>query len=62
MAKYIITIKNVEAASTEQAVELSASLQNIANTLSAQDVIDLSKLLIEKPSIVQRAKEFKHLL
>ncbi len=59
---YNITISGVRAQNEQEAEQLAASFQVIANTLSVQDVIELAKLLKEKPGIVQKAKQFRNIL
>jgi hypothetical protein len=56
-----ITLKGVQVKDAQQAETLRDSFQQIANTLSAKDVIDLAALLKAKPGIVQQAKSFLHL-
>lgn len=59
---YTINIKDVRVNTPQEAEQLAVSFQVIANTLSAQEVIDLAKLLKEKPGIVQKAKQFRNFL
>jgi hypothetical protein len=59
---YEITIKGIQANSPEQAQQIAAALETIKNQLSNNDLIDLAQLLKQKPGIVQKAKQFSHLL
>ena len=62
MPFYEITIKGVKAENLKQAEKIKAGLQTIANTLIPQEIIELAKLLEENPGIVEKAKQYKHLL
>jgi len=55
--KHKITI-GIEAQSQQQAEEIANALVSITNSLSDKDLLDLAKLLKEKPGIVKTAKKF----
>ncbi len=59
---YEINIKDVRVNTEQEAEQLAKSFQIIANTLTVQEVIDLAKLLKEKPGIVKKAKQFRNFL
>lgn len=52
-----ITI-GIEAPTEQKAEEIANSLVSIKNSLSDKDLLDLAKLLKEKPGIVKTAKKF----
>lgn len=55
--KHEITI-GIEAQSGQQAEELAQALVQIKNSLSDKDLLDLAKILKEKPGIIKTAKKF----
>jgi len=55
--KHEITI-GIEAQSEKQAEELAQALVQIKNSLSDKDLLDLAKILKEKPGIIKTAKKF----
>lgn len=61
MPKYTITIKGVDLDKPEQAEQSAEDLRTIVNALSATELHELSQLLKEKPGIVAKAKQFRHL-
>lgn len=52
-----ITI-GIEAESQQKAVAIVQALVQIKNCLSEQDLIELAKILKEKPGVVKMAKKF----
>lgn len=52
-----ITI-GIEAESQQKAVAIVQALVQIKNCLSEQDLIELAKILKEKPGLVKTAKKF----
>lgn len=52
-----ITI-GIEAESQQKAVEIAQALVDIKNALTVDDLLELRKILKEKPGIVQKAKRF----
>lgn len=55
--KHEITI-GIEAQTEKQAEELGQALVQIKNSLSDKDLLDLAKILKEKPGIIKTAKKF----
>lgn len=55
--KHEITI-GIEAQSEQQAEELAEALVQIKNALSDKDLLDLARILKEKPGIIKTAKKF----
>lgn len=56
-----VVIKDVELDDKKQADKVAEAYEVFAKTLSAQETIDLAALLNEKPGIVQKAKQYRHL-
>ena len=52
-----ITI-GIEAESQTKATEIAQALVDIKNSLTVDDLLELSKILKEKPGIVKKAKKF----
>jgi len=51
-------VVGIDATNEQQADELAKALVQIKNSLSDKDLLDLAKLLKEKPGIVKTAKKF----
>lgn len=61
MPLYKFSMEDVQAANASQAEKVKESLVTILNTLTPQEVIDLAALLVEKPGIVEKAKQFRNI-
>ncbi len=57
-----LEISGVQAKDENEAAAIAQALQTIYNMLGNADTISLAQIIKEKPSLVAKAKAYKHLL